>query len=252
MSLEPDPGELIGWRADEQLLERTPESLPAELGRPETLPAVRARGPIVAVGATMTGVTLVGGIALILFALITSFTSGADVLRALLLALGIVLVTTHWGWVHVAELTARGVESRHGRAVIDRGQQWLAGIAPYTRHEVHTEVEQDGSIAIVSVRYVPVPTREGRFGFRREIVQREVHSEEEPAAAVTDRAERLRREAALATQGELERYLVAADHYETSRLLAQDERERLEARRATSLALSERINANLREPPLEE
>jgi hypothetical protein len=81
---------------------------------------------------------------------------------------------------------------------------------------------------------------------------REIHSGEEPAAAVAERAERLRREAALATERELERYLAAADAYETSQLLAEDERERLAARRAASLALSEQINANLRSPPLQE
>jgi hypothetical protein len=50
----------------------------------------------------------------------------------------------------------------------------------------------------------------------------------------------------------MERYMEAADRLETARMLAEDERERLDARRAASQALSEQINANLREPPLSE
>jgi hypothetical protein len=252
MTEEHDPAELVRLSADERLLEHDAAKLPAAVGRPEVIPPSRARAPIVAFGATMTGATLLGGIALIAFALITSFSSGADVLRGVLLALGVAMVATHWGWVHVAELSARSVEARRGRGVIDRRQRWLEELAPYTRHEVHTEVEDDGSIAIVEVRYRPIATAEDRFTFNREEIMREIHSGEEPAAAVAERAERLRREAALATERELERYLAAADAYETSQLLAEDERERLAARRAASLALSDQINANLKRPPLEE
>jgi hypothetical protein len=251
MPAEPDPTELVRYRADTRLLGQDAANLPAEIGRPEVIPPTRARGAIVAFGATMTGVTLLGGIALIAFALITSFAEGADVLRGVLLALGIAMVATHWGWVHVAELTAGGVESRHNREAVQGRERWLETVAPYTRHEVHTEVEEDGSIAIVSIRYVPVSAGRDRFTFTREEEGREVHSGEEPAAAVAERAERLRREAALATERELERYLAAADAYETSQLLAEDERERLAARRAASLALSEQINANLRSPPVD-
>jgi len=252
MSEESDPAELVGCRPDEQLLELDAPNRPAEVGRPLPIPATHARGVIVGAGAGMTGLSLVGGVALIAFALVTSFTDGADLLRGILLALGIMLVATHWGWVHVAELSARAVEKGHGRELVDRNHRWLEGIAPYSRYEVETEVEEDGSIAIFSLHYRPVLAGQGRFTFVREVQHREVHSEDEPAATITDRAERLRREAALATQRELERYLVAAEAYETSRLLEEDERERLEARRATARALSEQINANLRDPPLEE
>src|SRR5579871_2603479 len=115
MPAEPDPTELVRYRADPRLLGQDAGNLPAEIGRPAVIPPSHARVAIVAVGATMTGVTLLGGIALIAFALVTSFADGADVLRGILLALGIAMVATHWGWVHVAELTARGVESRHDR-----------------------------------------------------------------------------------------------------------------------------------------
>src|SRR5579862_4992240 len=134
MSEESDPAELVGCRPDEQLLELDAPNRPAEVGRPLPIPATHARGVIVGAGAGMTGLSLVGGVALIAFALVTSFTDGADLLRGILLALGIMLVATHWGWVHVAELSARAVEKGHGRELVDRNHRWLEGIAPYSRY----------------------------------------------------------------------------------------------------------------------
>jgi hypothetical protein len=200
----------------------------------------------------MTGLSLIGGIALFIVALVDAFSNGASLLDGGLLALGIVLVATHWGWVHVAEASARALEAGQHREIVDHRQRWLQSIAPHTYREVRTEVEADGSIAIVRVAYHPVKVGENRFAFRRVVEHREVHSEEEPAAQVTERAEQLRREAAHDTERELERYLAAADRRQTAQLLAADEQERLDARRAASLALSEQINANLREPPLSE
>jgi hypothetical protein len=247
----PDTG-LVGRLAHDELLAPAAPNLPAELGRAELMPPSRARPGIVAGGVVMTGVTLLGGLALIVVALVSAFSHGADLGNGALFALGLVLVATHWGWVHVAELTAGAVEVRSGREIEDRRRAWQRSIAPYAHYEVLTEVEEDGSIAIVRVAYRPVPASAERFTFVREIEHREVHSGEEPAAVVADRAERLRREAALDTDRERERYLAAADERETVRLLEADERERLDAQRAASRALSERINTHLREPPLEE
>ncbi len=249
---EPEPAELVGRIADESLLDPSAANLPAELGRAEIIPAAGSRPAIVGVGMALTGATLLGGIALIVDMLFSSFANAVDVTRGLLFALGIVLVATHWGWVHVAEAVAQAVEARSGREVVDRRQQWLRAIAPYTRFEVHTEVEEDGSIAIERVAYRPVFTQRDCFTFVREVEHREVHSGDEPAAEVTEQAERLRREAALDTEREQARYLAAADEQETARLLEEDERERLEAQRAASRALSDQINANLQHPPLEE
>ena len=60
----------------------------------------------------------------------------------------------------------------------------------------------------------------------------------------------MRREAAADTERQRERFRIAADAFETALLDAGDEKERQAARRAASQALSEQINANLREPPL--
>jgi hypothetical protein len=78
----------------------------------------------------------------------------------------------------------------------------------------------------------------------------EVHSAEEPGAAVAERAELLRREAAADTNRERQLYAVAADAYETALLDRDDEQQRRDARRAASEALSHQINAKLRDPPL--
>lgn len=252
MTQPPDPDALVGSLADDTLLQAGAANLPASLGRPEVLPPTRWRGPIVASGVVMTAATLLLGVALILLGVARAFSDGADILDGVLVALGFLLAGTHWGWVHVAELTAGNIARHEGREIVDRRSRWLTAIAPYAREEVTTEVEDDGSIAIVRERYRPVPTRDGRFTFVREITAREVHPEDEPSAQVTERAELLRREAAQATAQARERYEAAADAREMAHLLNEDERERLQTRRANARALSEQINSHLQAPPLDE
>jgi hypothetical protein len=165
---------------------------------------------------------------------------------------GVALVGTHWGWVHVAEVTANTIESRHNSEILARRRRWLSTISPYTRYEVTTSAEEDGSISITRVRHRPVPTGERGFTFVREMETREVHSAEEPAAAVAEHAEVLRREAARDTERERQRFEIAADAYERALMGRDDQQQRLAARRAASEALSDQINANLRDPPLVE
>jgi len=97
-----------------------------------------------------------------------------------------------------------------------------------------------------------VSVGEQRFTFVRELDHRELHPPDEPAAAVTERAEELRREAALATERERERYEIAAEAYNTALLGREDDEQRRIAQRAASEALSHQINSNLRDPPLVE
>src|SRR6185312_7836126 len=84
--------------------------------------------------------------------------------------------------------------------VVKRRRQWLAAIEPYPRLEVSTEVGDDGSIAIRTLRHRPVRVGSETFTFVREVEHREVHPPDEPAAAVTERAETLRREAAMVNE----------------------------------------------------
>lgn len=247
-----DQSELLGLTADERLLDVDAENLPAAVGRPEGLPPPsRTRGKVVAVGATLTGLTLLIGIALIAVGIGEAIGNGI-VLAIAAITVGVVFIATHWGWVHVAEASANAIERRRNRDVLTRRQQWLATIAPYTRHEVATDVDDDGAIKIVRVRKRPVPTGEHTFTFTREIEHEEVHSADEPGAAVTERAELLRRQAATRTERERQRFELAVDTYETALLRSDDEEQQRIARRAASQALSEQINTNLREPPLTE
>jgi hypothetical protein len=251
MAHESDPVELLGLTADERLLEAEAAKLPAAVGRPGALPVSRTRGRIVGVGATMTGVTLVGGLILFALGAVNALMSGSATSLAIMVV-GIVLIATHWGWVHVAEFTGNTVQAREARAALARNRQWLEAIEPYTRYEVSTRVADDGSICIVRTRYRPVPSSERTFMFVAEAERQEFHADEEPAAEVTERAELLRREAARDTERERERYEIAADAYRAALIHRDDERQRLAARKAASAALSEQINANLRDPPLVE
>jgi hypothetical protein len=247
-----NPAELVGREPDERLLSEDMDKLPEAVGRPDAAPPSRARRRVVGAGATLTGVSLVAGVLLVVAGVIDGLASGLDVTSVLALVVGLVLIATHWGWVHVAEITGNSIEGRANADVLARQQQWLAGIDPYTRIEVSTTVEEDGSINIYSVRHRPVPSGDHAFTFVREVAHREVHSPDEPAASVTERAEHLRREAALVTEREHERYEIAADAYQAALMgHADDEQHRL-AQRAASEALSRQINTNLREPPLAE
>lgn len=252
MAREADPVQLVGREPDPRLLEEDLAHLPTSVGRPQPLPSSPARGRLVAVGATLTGVTLLAGLALIVLGVIDAVVGELGTASVAAIAVGAALVATHWGWVHVAEASANALEERHNRGLRDRRSAWLADIQPYTRWEVSTRAGDDGSVTIFTVCHRPVPTREGHFTFVREIAHREVHSGEEPAAAITERAELLRRRAAAATRSDRERYEVARDAYDRALLNADDEQQRLAATRAASEALSQRINDNLRDPPLVE
>jgi hypothetical protein len=247
-----NPAELVDREADERLLAEDLPNLPEAVGRPEPIPPSRTRGRLVGIGATLTGVTLIGGIGLLVLGVVELISSGSTVLAVAALALGLAFAGTHWGWVHVAEVTADSIEGRRNRELMVERRQWLATIRPYTRYEVTTHVEDDGSITIVRVVHRPVPSGGRDFTFVREVTDREVHSGDEPGAVVAERAELLRREAALDTERERQRFEIAFDAYELALLGSTDERQRIEARRAASEALSERINSNLRDPPLVE
>jgi hypothetical protein len=252
MSEISNPVEMVGREPDERLLSEDLDQLPEAVGRPETAPPSRARRRVVGAGATLTGVSLVLGVVLMVVGVIDGLVSGIDTTSVLAFLVGLVLVGTHWGWVHVAEITANSIEGRANADVLERQRQWLAAIEPYPRVEVSTAVEDDGSIVIYSVRHRPVPTGDREFTFVREVEHREVHPPDEPAAAVTERAEHLRREAALVTARERERYGIAADAYRAAMLGHEDDEQRRLAQRAASEALSGQINTNLREPPLVE
>jgi len=249
--MDSDPVELLESTADERLLEDGNALVPTDIGPPPPAPAPsRARRRIVGTGAALTGTSFAVGGLLLVAGAVVALADGFPLVAIAMLALGLLLVGTHWGWVHIAEITAQALEARRDRASLELRRHWLTTIKPYTRYEVSTRVADDGSIAIVRTRVRPVRSGASTFTFAREVELEELHSGDEPAAVVTERAELLRRQAVLDTERERECFQVAADAYETELLGRDDERERLVARRAAAAALSERINANLRDPPL--
>lgn len=252
-TMDPDQSdEFVDWVADETLLTADQASLPAAVGRPEAIPPSRTRARVVAIGATLTGVTLIAGVALIGLGVVEMLASGVGLLAVVALAIGVALTSTHWGWVHVAEATADSIEKRRTSEITARRRQWLATIKPYTHYEVTTDVSDDGSITITRFRHRPIRSGEHSFKFERQTDHVEVHGGDESAAAIAERAELLRRQAAIDTDFERERFDLAADAYQTTLLERSDKRERLDALRAASAALSEQINSNLRDPPLAE
>lgn len=253
MTQASNPAEFVGYQADAKVLSEDPAKLPEAIGRPENLPAPsRMRGRLVGTGATLTAASLIIGVLLAAVGAIDAVANGIGTTSVIALVLGLLLVGTHWGWVHVAEATANSIEGRNTAEVDDRRRQWLQTVEPYARFEVSTSVGEDGSITIYRVAYRPATSAERRFTFVREVEHEEVHLADEPAAAVTERAELLRRDAAQDTERERERYQVAADAYNMALIDDADEQQRREAQRAASEALSRQINSNLRDPPLVE
>jgi hypothetical protein len=250
MTEQPGPAELVGREPDPRLLSEDLENLPEVVGRPETFVPSRARGRIVGTGAALTAASLVLGCLLVVLGFVDGVANGIGGLSIAILTLGAVLIATHWGWVHVAEITANSIEGRDNAVVENHRHQWLATIEPYTHFEIYTRVEEDGSITIYRVAHRPAVSGERRFTFERGTEYEEVHPPDEPAAEVAERAELLRREAAQDTERERERYQIAADAYEAVLLDDADEQQRLMAQRAASEALSHQINSNLRDPPL--
>ncbi len=251
MSEPANPAELIDCTPDDRLLGEDMAALPEAEQRP--VPASSGHGGrlLVASGELLTGVSLLAGVALLAIGLVVAIASGLGALSAGALALGAVLVATHWGWVHAAEAAAQGLARGRLRHLHEERRDWLEAVRPYTRYSVTTSALEDGSIRIERFVHQPVRVSAGTFSFERRPELAEVLSPD-AGAEVTERAESLRHQAALDTARERRRFEVAADAYETALLAGDNEQQRLLARRAAAEALSERINEKLREPPLGE
>jgi hypothetical protein len=252
MGSDEHPEQLVGLVADERLLSEDPALLPAAVGVPESIPTRAARRQLVGVGATLTGVTLIGGIVLAILGAVELLFEGGGGLAVIALVVGLVLASTHWGWVHVAELTATRVELRSNSGIVDERRAWLEAIAPFTRYEVTTSAGDDGSITIERIRHRPIRSGEQTFVFERSIELTEVHHGDEPAAIVSERAELLRHAAAVDTERERAAFQERADELNWATLAEGEHRERTREQAEAARALSEQINANLREPPLTE
>jgi hypothetical protein len=242
----------LGVPPDPRLLDEDLLNLP--LGEQHREPAVsnRQHDRVVAAGSVLTGLSLVGGAALLLWGAWRLLFEGGGALDAVFAAVGLVLAATHWGWVHVAEYVGLTLDARQTREIEAHQEQWLATIEPYPRFSVTTSVGDDGTTSVERILHRPVLTEGHTFTFHRESDTEHRHGADAPAEVIAEDAETMRRQARLQTDRMRELWHAASTAYSAALLNAHDDEERLAADRAAAHALSEHINASLLEAPVVE
>ena len=208
---------------------------------------------LVAAGSLMTGVTLIGGCALLLYGGWQLLFNGGGAFSAVVAVIGLLLAATHWGWVHVAEYVGLTIDAHQQREIEARELRWLATIQPYPRFSVSTSVLDDASTRVERILHRPVLTEQHTFTFVRQ-----TDAETDLRCRRSGRGDRdRRRDDAPRRRGS--RPTVFANCGKRRRpptrrrlLSAEDEQQQLAAQRAAATALSEHINASLLEPPLVE
>lgn len=242
----------LGVPADTRLLDEELGNLPDAEQRREPVVSSQRHDRLVAAGSLLTGVSLIGGAAMLLYGGWQLLFQGGGAFAAVLTVVGIVLVATHWGWVHVAEYVGLSIDEHHRRVSDERSRAWLATIAPYPRLSVSTSVLDDASTRVERILHRPVLTTHHTFTFVREVGAVETYDADTPAEVIATAAEAMRRQARLDTDRLRELWEAASTAYEAALLSAHDDDEELAAKRAAATALSEHINASLLEPPLVE
>ena len=117
LGVDPDPRLL-----DEDRLQSPSDRATSRAGR-----ATHKHDRLVAAGSLLTGVTLVGGVALASTACWQLLLNGGGAFDAVLAVIGILLAGTHWGWVHVAEYVGLTIDDREQRAPMrGDGSGWPA------------------------------------------------------------------------------------------------------------------------------
>jgi hypothetical protein len=240
LGVDPDPGLL----AEDRL------NLPQTEQPPEPAAPSHRHGRLVAAGSALTGVTLIGGVAMLIYGAAELLFNGGGAFDAVIAAIGLLLAATHWGWVHVAEYVGLTIDAREQRVADAQRRAWLARIEPYPRFGVSTSVLDDASIRIERVRYRPTLTAAHTFTFVRETDAETTYEAETPAEVIAATVETMRRQARLETDRLQELWEVAATSYAASLAEGADDQQRLAAERAAATALSEHINASLLEPPV--
>jgi hypothetical protein len=242
----------LGVPADRGLLAEDLDGLPEAALRPVSVVVTDTHDRLVRAGSAMTAATLIGGALLVIYGGEQLIAGGGGALAVVLAVAGILLVATHWGWVHVAEYIGVGLDDRQERGNREREQAWLETVEPHARFTIRTTVMADASIGVERVTYKPVLTSQHTFAFDRVIEAVASFDPDTPAHVIADRVETLRREARLETDRQSELWGAASTAYDAALLDAGDDQQQLAARRAAALALSQHINASLLEPPLVE
>lgn len=242
----------LGAAADPRLLHEDQLNLPDAEQHHEPVISTHEHDRLVTAGSTLTGVTLVGGVAMIVYGGAQLLVNGGGAFEVILAVIGILLVGTHWGWVHVAEYLGLVIDERHQRGADTRRREWLATIQPYPRFSVSTAVLSDASTRVQRVLHRPILTPQHTFSFARETATEKTYDADTSAEVIATEVEAMRRQARLETDRLRALWEAASSAYETTLLSAEDDQQRLIAQRAAAVALSEHINASLRDPPLVE
>ncbi len=241
----------LGVPPDPSLLVADLGALPDAGPRPAASISTHKHDRLVAAGSAMTAVTLAGGVVIALYGGV-QLLGGGGAVDVLLVVIGILLLATHWGWVHVAEYVGLTIDQRQHHADDERTQAWLSTLQPYPRFSVCTSVLDDASTRVRRVWHKPVLTAQHTFTFLNETETERIFAADAPAQDIAAAVETMRRQARLDTDRLRGNWEAASSAYDAALFSAEDDQQRLAAQRAAATALSEHINASLLEPPLVE
>ena len=242
----------LGVAPDRRLLDEDMLNLPEPEQRHEPAMSTQGHDRLVRAGSVLTGVTLIGGVALLLYGAAQLLFNGGGAVSAVIAVIGLLLASTHWGWVHVAEYAGLTIDAHRQHEIESRELRWLSTIEPYPRFSVSTSVLDDASTRVERTLHRPVLTEQHTFTFVRQTDAEKTFDSDAPAEVITTAVETMRRQARLETDRLRELWEAASSAYEAASLSADDDQQQLAARRAAATALSEHINASLLEPPLVE
>ncbi len=242
----------LGVPPDRRLLDEDLANLPEAEQHHEPAITTEGHDRLVAAGSLLTGVTLIGGLALLLYGGVQLLFNGGGAVSAVIAAIGLLLAGTHWGWVHVAEYAGLTIDAHQQHEIEGRELAWLATVEPYPRFSISTSVLDDASTRVERTLHRPVLTGQHTFTFARETDAETTFDSHAPTEAIATAVETMRRQARLETDRLRELWEAASSAYAAASLSAEDDQQRLAARRAAATALSEHINTSLLEPPLVE
>jgi hypothetical protein len=242
----------LGIAPDRRLLDEDLANLPEAEQHHEPAMSTERHDRLVRAGSVLTGVTLIGGVALLLYGAVQLLFNGGGAFSLVLAVIGLLLAATHWGWVHVAEYAGLTIDAHRQHEHEARELQWLATIEPYPRFSISTSVLDDASTRVERTLHRPVLTEQNTFTFVRQADGETTFDSETPTEVIATAVETKRREARLETDRLRDLWEAASSAYAAASLSAKDDQERLAARRAAATALSEHLNASLLEPPLVE
>jgi hypothetical protein len=245
--------EFLGVAADRRLLDEDLSTLPdAEQQLVPAAAGPHRHGRLVTAGSVLTGGTLIGGTLLFAYGAWQAVIDGSGGLNIVLAVIGLLLAVTHWGWVHVAEYAGLTMDAREQRRRDALRQEWLDTIEPYPRYSISTSVLADASTRIQRVLHQPVLTPQHTFTFVRRTDAETILGADTSAEVLAATAESMRRQARLESDRLHALWQTASTAYAAALASDRDDQRQLAGQRAAAVALSEHINASLREPPVVE